>query len=152
MVTDLVYRDIFIEHEMSRGHPESPERLRSAMNAISNAGLLNGQKVNLLTPKKAPLDEVYALHGKAYLEGIRAKSEKGGGMYTMDTSVNSYTYDAALFAAGGGIDAVDRVMATLTRARVSFVVESIRPPYRFLACSILFMVATFGQRYGGQRF
>ena len=110
MVTDLVYHDIFVEHEMSRGHPESPERLRSAMNAISNGGLLNGQKVHLLTPKKAPLDEVYALHGKAYLEGIRTKSEKGGGMYTMDTSVNSYTYDAALNAAGGGIDAVDRVM------------------------------------------
>jgi acetoin utilization deacetylase AcuC-like enzyme len=110
MVTDLVYHDIFVKHEISRGHPESPERLNSAMKAINDAGLLNDQGVNLLTPKRAPLDEVYAIHGKAYLEGIRAKSERGGGMFTMDTSVNSYTYDAALYAAGGGIDAVDRVM------------------------------------------
>ncbi|MFW9786673.1 MAG: histone deacetylase [Candidatus Thorarchaeota archaeon] len=111
MVTDLVYHDIFVEHVMSRGHPEGPERLRSAMSSIGGAGLLNDQKVNLLTPEKAILDEVYQIHGKAYLEGIRAKSEKGGGIYTMDTSVNSFTYDAALFAAGGGIKAVDRVMS-----------------------------------------
>jgi acetoin utilization deacetylase AcuC-like enzyme len=110
MVTDLVYHDIFVEHVMSRSHPESPERLRSAMSSITAAGLLDDQEVNLLTPKKAPLSEVYLLHGKEYLEGVRVKSERGGGIYTMDTSVNSFTYDAALLAAGGGIDAVDRIM------------------------------------------
>jgi len=110
MVTDLVYHDTFVEHVMSPGHPESPDRLRSALSSIGATGLLDSQKVNLLTPKKASLSEVYLLHSKAYLEGIRAKSEKGGGIYTMDTSVNSYTYDAALLAAGGGIDSVDRVM------------------------------------------
>lgn len=110
MVTDLVYHDIFVEHVMSPGHPENPERLRSAMSSIGAAGLLDGQEVNLLTPKRAPMNEVYLLHDKAYVEGIRAKSEKGGGFYTGDTSVNSYTYDAALFAAGGGIEAVDRIM------------------------------------------
>jgi acetoin utilization deacetylase AcuC-like enzyme len=80
------------------------------LNSIRAAGLLEDPKVNLLTPNKAPLDEVYLLHEKEYLEGVRAKSERGGGIYTMDTSVNSFTYDAALLAAGGGIDAVDRVM------------------------------------------
>lgn len=110
MVTDLVYHDTFVEHMMSPSHPESPERLRSAMRSIGAAGLLDDQKVNLLTPKKAPLNEVYLLHGEAYIEGLRAKSERGGGIYTGDTSVNSYTYDAALFAAGGGIEAVDRIM------------------------------------------
>ncbi|MFW9805819.1 MAG: histone deacetylase, partial [Candidatus Thorarchaeota archaeon] len=110
MVTDLVYHDIFIEHVMSRSHPESPERLRSAMNSINAAGILDGQEVNLLTPSKAPLDEIRLLHGNEYLEDIRKKSERGGGIYTMDTSANAYTYDAALFAAGGGINAVDKIM------------------------------------------
>jgi len=110
MVTDLVYHDIFVEHMMSPRHPENPERLRSAMSSIETAGLLDDPKVNLLTPKKAPLDKVYSLHGKAYLEGVKAKSEKGGGFFTGDTSVNSYTYDAALYAAGGGIETVDRIM------------------------------------------
>lgn len=110
MVTDLVYHDIFVEHVMSPSHPESPERLRSALSSIRAAGLLDGQKASFLTPHKAPLSEVHLLHSKEYLEGIKAKSERGGGIYTMDTSVNSYTYDAALLAAGGGIEAVDRVM------------------------------------------
>ena len=95
---------------MTPGHPESPERLRSAMSSIGAAGLLESQNLNLLTPEKAPLSEVHLLHGKAYLDGIREKSERGGGIYTMDTSVNSFTYDAALLAAGGGIEAVDRIM------------------------------------------
>ncbi len=110
MATDLVYHDIFVQHVMSPGHPENPERLRSAMSSISAASLLDDQRVHLLTPMKAPLDEVYLLHSKAYLERIKAKSEKGGGFFTGDTSVNSYTYDAALFAAGGGIESVDRIM------------------------------------------
>ncbi len=110
LITDLVYHDIFLEHVMSANHPESPQRLGSSLNSIRSAGLLDNQKINLLTPEKAPLDEVYKIHSKEYLEGIRIRSERGEGMYTMDTSVNSYTYDAALYAAGSGIEAVDRVM------------------------------------------
>jgi acetoin utilization deacetylase AcuC-like enzyme len=110
MVTDLVYHDIFVEHVMSPGHPENPERLRSAMSSINASGLLDDQKVNLFIPKQAPLDKVHLVHGEAYLEGVKAKSEKGGGFFTRDTYVNSHTYDAALFAAGGGIGAVDRIM------------------------------------------
>jgi acetoin utilization deacetylase AcuC-like enzyme len=44
------------------------------------------------------------------LDDIRAKSERGGGMFTPDTFSNSYTYDAAILAAGGGIMAVDRIL------------------------------------------
>ncbi|MFW9962007.1 MAG: histone deacetylase [Candidatus Sifarchaeia archaeon] len=110
MTTDLVYHDIFVEHVMSWGHPENPERLRSALSSIKSEGLLENQLVNLLTPNKAPLDSVYLNHDREYIEGIRVKSERGGGFYTGDTSVNSYTYDAALLAAGGGIEAVDRIM------------------------------------------
>ena len=110
MVTDLVYHETFVKHVMSPSHPESPERLKNAMHTIGNAGLLDDQRVNLLTPKSASLNEVYLLHGEAYIEGIRAKSESGGGIYTGDTFANSYTYEAAILAAGGGLEAVDRVM------------------------------------------
>jgi acetoin utilization deacetylase AcuC-like enzyme len=109
-MTDLIYHDEFVEHVMSPGHPESPDRLRSAMKAISAAGLLENAQVNLHTPQKASLDKIHPIHDEIYLEGIREKSEKGGGFYTMDTAVNSHTYDAALLAAGGGIEAADRIM------------------------------------------
>ncbi len=109
-MTDLVYHDVFVKHIMSPGHPESPNRLRSAMNSIITVGLLDNPQVNLLTPQKASLDKIHPIHDEAYLEGIRAKSERGGGFYSPETVVNAHTYNAALFAAGGGIEAVDRIM------------------------------------------
>jgi acetoin utilization deacetylase AcuC-like enzyme len=109
-MTDLVYHETFVQHVMSPGHPENPDRLRSAMNSFKNTNLLDSPKVNLLKPQKAPLEKIHPIHEERYLDGIRVKSEKGGGFYTMDTGVNQHTYDAALLAAGGGINAVDRIM------------------------------------------
>ena len=111
MVTDLVYHETFTKHEMSMGHPESPDRLRSAMMYIKKAGHLEDPNLNLLTPMPADLEEVCQIHGKAYIDSIREKSARGGGFYTLDTEVNAYTYEAAVLAAGGGINAVDRIMA-----------------------------------------
>jgi len=109
-MTDLVYHNAFVEHVISPGHPESPDRLRSAMKFFTTAGLLESSQVNLLTPQKASLDKIHPIHDEIYLEGIREKSEKGGGFYTTDTAVNAHTYNAALLAAGGGIEAVDRIL------------------------------------------
>ena len=114
MTTDFVYHDIFVKHEMSMGHPESPDRLRSAMSYAERASLLNSTKINLLSPKAASLDVILPIHDSHYLEGVKTKSESGGGFYTLDTSVNQYTYEAALVAAGGGIEAVDRIMTGVT--------------------------------------
>jgi acetoin utilization deacetylase AcuC-like enzyme len=110
MTTDLVYHDAFVKHEMSMGHPESPERLRSAMSYAEKAGLLKSDKINLLTPEPANLDVIYSIHDRHYLEGVKEKSEMGGGFYTLDTAVNEHTYGAALLAAGGGLNAVERIM------------------------------------------
>jgi len=114
MTTDLVYHDSFVKHEMSMGHPESPDRLRSAMSYVKRANLLDDTKINLLTPESADLDLIYPIHDKHYLEGVKTKSESGGGFYTLDTSVNQYTYEAALLAAGGGVEAVERVVTGTT--------------------------------------
>jgi acetoin utilization deacetylase AcuC-like enzyme len=78
------------------------------MKSIKSANLLDN--VNLLKPREATLDKIYPIHEESYLDGIKAKSERGGGFYTMDTAVNAHTYNAALLAAGGGVEAVDRIM------------------------------------------
>ena len=99
---------------MSMGHPESPDRLRSAMSYAKKAGLLDSGDINLLTPNAASLDLIYPIHDSHYLDGVKAKSESGGGFYTLDTSVNQYTYEAALLAAGGGVEAVERIITGIT--------------------------------------
>jgi acetoin utilization deacetylase AcuC-like enzyme len=115
MVTDLVYHDVFVKHDMSIGHPESPDRLRSAMRYAEEAGLLGNDKLNLLTPTPANMDLIRTIHDTHYLDGVKQKSEQGGGFYTLDTSVNHYTFEAALLAAGAGIDAVDRIMTSTSK-------------------------------------
>ncbi|TFH03353.1 MAG: histone deacetylase [Candidatus Thorarchaeota archaeon] len=115
MTTDLVYHDTFVKHEISVGHPESPDRLRSAMNYTKKAGLFENNKLNLFTPEPVDLELVYTIHDRKYLEGVREKSKMGGGFYTLDTAVNQYTFEAALLAAGGGVGAVDRIMAGTTK-------------------------------------
>ncbi|MHA2312124.1 MAG: histone deacetylase family protein [Candidatus Thorarchaeota archaeon] len=110
MATDLLYHELFTKHVMSPGHPERPERLESAMNQIQETGLLQNSRVRLVEAKPASLDLVYSLHDKSYIDTVRSKSEAGGGYFTMDTSVNKYTYDAAIMAAGAGTLAMDRIM------------------------------------------
>jgi acetoin utilization deacetylase AcuC-like enzyme len=124
LVTDLVYHDLFTKHEISTGHPESPDRLRSAMSYIREAGCLEDSRLNIVKPLPVSLDEVYPIHGKRYLDGIQEKSSRGGGFYTLDTAVNSYTYEAAVLAAGGGVEAVDRILEE--KSRNAFVL--CRPP------------------------
>lgn len=110
MTTDLVYHEVFTKHEISPGHPESPERLRTAMKYIDGAGLLKTGSIRLVTPEPPDLNEIYALHDRKYITDIREKSHRGGGFFTLDTAVNAFTYDAMVLAAGGGIGAVDRIV------------------------------------------
>jgi acetoin utilization deacetylase AcuC-like enzyme len=92
------------------GHPESPQRLTTAMSQIKETGLLDSLKVEILSPDKVDLGSFKKIHTDSYLEDIRVKSKKGGGVFTLDTSSNQYTYDAAILAASGGIMAVDRIL------------------------------------------
>lgn len=113
MPTDLIFHEIFTKHVMTPGHPERPERLITSMDYITKAGLLES-KVNLIEPEKADIDAIVPLHSPEYLELVKAKSERGGGYFTMDTVVNKFTYEAAMTAAGGSILAVDRVLDKLS--------------------------------------
>lgn len=115
MTTDIVFHELFTKHVLQPGHPESPERLVSALKYIREAGLFDAGNVNLVTAESANLSAIHPLHHQSYLEQVREKSEKGGGFFTLDTSVNEYTYEAALLAAGGGIMAVNRVVEGVSK-------------------------------------
>jgi acetoin utilization deacetylase AcuC-like enzyme len=110
-----VYHDIFVKHLLSPGHPESPERLESAMLFLEKAGLIENSDVNLYTPTKASTDQIESIHDRDYLETLRRTSESGGGVFTLDTSANEYTYEAAVMAANGGIQTVDRIQKGLVQ-------------------------------------
>lgn len=109
MPTDLVYHELFAKHVIAEGHPERPERVLIALKSISDRGILRSGEVGVVTPPKAVMEHVLAVHDEDYLSQIEQMSRQGGGYFTSDTGVNSYTYDAAMYAAGGAVNLVQRI-------------------------------------------
>jgi acetoin utilization deacetylase AcuC-like enzyme len=109
LATDIVYHDVFVKHLLSPGHPESPERLKSALVFLESRGLLGDPDVNLFAPSRSGLDHIMSVHSREYLEMLRKTSESGGGFFRLDTSSNEYTYEAAIMAANGSVETVERM-------------------------------------------
>ena len=65
--------------------------------------------VEFITPQAATVDQVSAVHGRRYIDQVKAICERGGGYLDIDTILSRDSYDAAMMAAGGAITAVDAV-------------------------------------------
>ena len=120
------------KHEMGAGHPECPERL----DAIHNRLLITGL-ADVLEQREAPLAslaDVELAHDRWYVASLRGMSDRiaeekaaGGPAYAQvdpDTSMNAWTWTAALRAAGAALDATDAVIA----GELENAFCSVRPP------------------------
>jgi acetoin utilization deacetylase AcuC-like enzyme len=110
MSTGIFYHPSYEKHMLSPGHPERPERVKKIIESLERESLLKDNMAQIVTPSRARLESVYTIHDKEYIKDIKYKSKQGGGWFTLDTSANEYTYEAALLSAGGGIDAVEGVI------------------------------------------
>ncbi len=120
----FIYSDIFKKHAMDRAHPESPLRLDEIMKAVNE--IQSEKKYNIATLLPEIIDEEYLLsvHVTDYIDKIRAISKGGGGMITIDTTLNEHTFFIAKYAAGATKQAAQLVDEN--KARKSFAV--VRPP------------------------
>lgn len=109
MTTLIGTHDKFFEHVAGFGHPERPERLDAVLLGVADCNL--GDRVRFFNPRPARLDELERVHEKAYVDALYRLSRNGGGRLDDDTGVSESSWDAALFAAGSGIDAVERLRA-----------------------------------------
>lgn len=106
-------------HEMGEGHPECPERLDAIRDHLMSTGLYDALE-HPETPE-ASLTDLELAHGRMHIASLRGLTDAlrdeiaaGGPPYTQvdpDTSMNLYTWDAALRAAGAALAATDAVMA-----------------------------------------
>jgi acetoin utilization deacetylase AcuC-like enzyme len=112
----------FLDHRPGRGHPESPARLRAVGMGIARAGL--EEALVAVEPTPAPDDVLELVHPEPYRRALRSFCEAGGGPLDGDTAVVPESWEAALLAAGAGLEVIDQLDAG--RGTVGFC--AVRPP------------------------
>jgi acetoin utilization deacetylase AcuC-like enzyme len=123
MKTAIVHHPIYDKHDTGPGHPEMPERYRVVIDALQTDKELWDDLIEI-TPEKAAQGLIQAAHTKEHFKRVEEAFANGLDRLDMDTTISMRSFDAALFAAGGAIAAVDAVMSG--EARNAFVAA--RPP------------------------
>ena len=109
-------------HDTGWGHPERAERLRAVERGVRTVEREGG--VERRPGRAATREEVLRVHDADYIDRIAEFIAAGGGPVDADTRVSSGSWDAALLAAGSGLEAADRLRAG--EAAAAFV--AVRPP------------------------
>ena len=114
MNTGLLYHPNFLEHVPGPHHPERPARLRAVIERLASVGLLG--EVDQREPEPLAPEGTLACHSEEHLRRVRMACERAPAApgppiaIDGDTSVSSGSWDAALRAAGGVLEACDRVL------------------------------------------
>ena len=117
--TGIIYHSDYLKHDTGL-HPENKERLISTVSYLKKTGLLD--KLELIKPRRAELNELQYIHHLDHIEKVRRSSEIKLQL-DPDTILSTESYDVARLAAGGAITAVD---AVLDNVENSFAL--VRPP------------------------
>lgn len=124
----VLYSERFLLHDTGPGHPERPERLKSAVARLQGDRKLS---VGLVWPEFGPaaIEDLEMVHSPDYIRLVRKETKAIGenghaGLSTGDTVISPATWEAATLAAGAGIAGCDEVMAG--RATSAFAL--VRPP------------------------
>lgn len=122
-MTGLLMDPISKRHMTPESHPERPERFDAIKRALEQAGL--AAKMRPIAGRAASEDELAYCHTGAYLRLVKRDFEVGHQVLsTGDTHIGPESFEVALHAAGGVMNAVDAVIEG--RVRNAFCV--VRPP------------------------
>lgn len=93
-------------HDTGWGHPEHVGRLRAIPQALREEPELFG-RIQHVESRHATVDELSMVHGRRYVEQVRAFVAAGGGRLDADTVVSEGSWDAATASAGAMLDGLD---------------------------------------------
>ena len=97
------------KHNLGADHPEQPGRLHAIFDQLLSSGL--DYAVSHQTATLATDDQLALAHDKAYIRHVIDKSPEQGSVWLDDdTAIMNRSLEAARFAAGAAINAVDWVM------------------------------------------
>ena len=121
--TALLADPIYREHDTGPGHPEQPQRFDAVVDALDRGGLT--PQLLRIDPRPATEDEIALCHGRGYIEEVHIEIRSGvRELSTGDTVISERSWDVALNAVGGILNAVDAVVKGSVRNAFCVV----RPP------------------------
>jgi acetoin utilization deacetylase AcuC-like enzyme len=121
--TGLVADPVCKTHETGWGHPECPERYDATFQGLCQRGLID--HLEKIPSRLATEAEVARVHDPDYVRKARREIQAGAStLSTGDTEVCQASYEAALYAVGGVLNAVDAVV----RQKVKNAFCLVRPP------------------------
>jgi acetoin utilization deacetylase AcuC-like enzyme len=109
-------------------HPSSLSITRRIKQFLDGTGLT--ARMQPVAARPATVDEIAVYHTREYIEGIRLHAEEGGPRYGSwgdideDTVLSPGSFEAALYAAGGSMNAVSAIM----NGEVHNAYALVRPP------------------------
>ncbi len=107
MPTGYVYDPIYLEHDL-RGHPENQQRLKAILQVLEDHKMR--ERLTPIPAVPITLERLERCHEPRYIEQVQRVAQRGGGHLDMDTYVRAASYDAALMAAGGLVEATAAVL------------------------------------------
>ncbi len=123
MVTGLIYSEKYLEHDIGPSHPERPERLKAIIEALKAANRWSASKTKVLDPSPTTPEKVELAHDREHVELVRRLSSSESAL-DLDTPTRAKTFDLALLAAGGTIEAGEAVV----EGRLDNAFALVRPP------------------------
>ena len=121
--TGFLYDERYLLHDTGPGHPESPERLKAIYQGIKDADLLS--KLTIFQASRADLKWVETVHAKDYIGRFETICRSGNSMFDYpDNQICTETFETALLAVGGALDATEQVMT----GKLDNVFCAVRPP------------------------
>ncbi len=121
MKAGLVYDPIYLEHDTG-DHVENSRRLVETMSYLEETGIK--ERLISLRARPATLEELEMVHAPQYISHVKTRAENGGGWLDPDTVMSPKSYEAALYAAGGVVVAVEAVI----EEQVGNAFAVVRPP------------------------
>ncbi len=119
-----VYDPVYLEHDTSND-PENPETARRLEVVISGLDMkFIRQQLKLIPARPATIEELSMVHQADYIKRVEAFCQNGGGFWDVDTYLSPGSYKAALYAAGGTIEATKAVV----NQEVPMAYALVRPP------------------------
>jgi acetoin utilization deacetylase AcuC-like enzyme len=120
--TGILRGEIFLKHLPGDGCPDTPKRLK-ALYAMLDEPDMQGLFIKILS-RKARKEEVLLFHTQDYFEKIAKTQGQELIAFTADTHACEDSFDAALYATGGLLNAISMVAAK----KIDNAFALIRPP------------------------